>query len=168
MNRLIEALLQFSRLAHAELKRDRVDLSRMAEEVAWELKATGPDRPVTFRLAEGIRVDGDANLLRVVLTNLLGNAWKYTATQKEAIIEFAVTELDGRPFFLIRDNGNGFDMANADKLFVPFQRLPGAEECRGFGIGLATVERIIRRHGGQVWAEGAIGKGSTFYFTLQS
>jgi PAS domain S-box-containing protein len=168
MNRLIEALLQFSRLAHAELKRDRVDLSRMAEEVAWELKATGPDRLVIFRLAEGIRADGDANLLRVVLTNLLGNAWKYTATQKEAIIEFAVTELDGRPVFLIRDNGNGFDMANADKLFVPFQRLPGAEECRGFGIGLATVERIIRRHGGQVWAEGAIGKGSTFYFTLQS
>jgi len=168
MNRLIEALLQFSRLAHAELKRERVDLSSMAREVAGELKLTGPDRPVTFRIAEGIRADGDANLLRVVLTNLLGNAWKYTATQEEAIIEFAVRELDGRPVFLIRDNGNGFDMADADKLFVPFQRLPGAEECRGFGIGLATVERIIRRHGGQVWAEGAIGKGATFYFTLQS
>jgi PAS domain S-box-containing protein len=168
MNRLIEALLQFSRLAHAELKRDRLDLSSMAREVAGELQLTGPERPVTFRIAEGIGAEGDANLLFVVLTNLLGNAWKFTAAQEKAIIEFSVTEIDGRPVFLIRDNGAGFDMKDADKLFVPFQRLPGAEECRGLGIGLATVERIIRRHGGTIWAEGEPGKGAIFHFTLQS
>lgn len=168
MNRLIEALLQFSRLAHAEMKRDRVDLSSMARQIAVELKLTGPDRLVNFRVADGISAVGDPNLLHVVLTNLFDNAWKYTAKREETIIEFAVTERDGRPVFSIRDNGNGFDMTDAAKLFIPFQRLPGVEECRGFGIGLATVERIIRRHGGRVWAEGAIGKGATFYFTLQS
>jgi len=168
MNRLIEALLQFSRLAHVELKRDRVDLSSVAREVAAELQLSEMERRVETRISNGLVADGDAALLRIVLTNLLGNAWKYTATRGEAIIEFAVTEIDGRPVFLIRDNGNGFDMTDADKLFVPFQRLPGAEECRGFGIGLATVERIIRRHGGRIWAEGESGKGATFYFTLQT
>jgi signal transduction histidine kinase len=102
----------------------------------------------------------------VVLTNLLGNAWKYTATREEGIIEFGMSEVDGKTAYFVRDNGTGFDMADADKLFVPFQRLAGAEEFRGFGIGLATVERIIRRHGGKVWAEGVLGKGATFYFTL--
>jgi len=168
MNRLIEALLQFSRLAHAELKRDRVDLSSMAKEVAAELQLSELERRVEIRIADGIVADGDAPLLRVVLTNLLGNAWKYTATREEAIIEFGVTEVDGRPAFFVRDNGSGFDMTDADKLFVPFQRLPCAEEYRGFGIGLATVERIIRRHGGRIWAEGESGKGATFYFTLQT
>ena len=167
MNRLIEALLDFSRMAHAELNRAGIDLGSIAKEVAEELKGTGDARRVEIRIADGIVANGDANLLRVVLANLLGNAWKYTATREEqALIEFGTTEIDGKPVYFVRDNGAGFDNADADKLFVPFQRLPGAEEYRGFGIGLATVDRIIRRHGGKVWAEGEPGKGATFYFTL--
>jgi PAS domain S-box-containing protein len=168
MNQLIEALIDFSRLTHAELIRERVDLSRMAKEVAEELKGTGAVRRVEIRIAGGIVANGDANLLRVVLTNLLDNAWKYTATREEGVIEFGVTEIDGNPTYFVRDNGNGFNMADSDKLFIPFQRLPGAEECRGFGIGLATVERIIRRHGGKIRAEGEPGKGATFYFTISA
>ena len=166
MSRLIEALLNFSRMAHAKLNRERVDLSSMAKEIAEELKGTEVARRVTFRIADGIWADGDPNLLRVVLANLLGNAWKYLATQEEGIIEFGATAIAGRQTCFVRDNGPGFNMADAAKLFAPFQRLPGAEECRGFGIGLATVERIIRRHGGRVWAEGDPGKGACFYFTL--
>ena len=168
MNRLIEALLDFSRLTHAELKREEVDLSRMAKEAAGELKKSDVERMVEVRIADGIVANGDAILLRVVLVNLLDNAWKYTGIRKETVIEFGAKEIDGEPVCFVRDNGAGFDNADADRLFVPFQRLPGAEECRGFGIGLATVERIIRRHGGRVWAEGEPGKGATFYFTLQA
>jgi PAS domain S-box-containing protein len=166
MNRLIEALLDFSRLAHVELRMERLDLCVMAHEVATELQQAERGRRVTFRIADGIMVDGDANLLRVVLDNLLGNAWKYTGAQEEGIIEFGVTEIDGKRACFVRDNGPGFAMSDADKLFTPFQRLPGAEAFKGFGIGLATVERIIHRHGGRVWAEGGPGKGATFYFTL--
>jgi signal transduction histidine kinase len=138
----------------------------MAHEVAAELKLSESGRRVTFLITDGLSADGDGALLRVVLDNLLGNAWKYTGTRDEGIIEFGTTEVDGKPAWLVRDNGAGFEMADADKLFTPFQRLPGAGEHKGFGIGLATVERIIRRHGGRVWAEGAPGKGATFYFTL--
>jgi len=166
MNQLIEVLLQFSRLAHAELNWDRVDLCSMAREVANGLKETEVARRVDIRIADGMVANGDENLLRVVLANLLGNAWKYTAKREAAAIEFDTTEIDGQLVYFVRDNGAGFDMADAAKLFVPFQRLPGAEESRGFGIGLATVERIIRRHGGKVWAEGEKGKGACFYFTL--
>jgi len=166
MNRLIEALLMFSRMARVELRRERVDISEIARETAAELRLTDPVRRVAFRINDGMEIDGDANLLRVIMDNLLGNAWKYTTTREEGIIEFGVTERDGTPAFFVRDNGVGFAMADADKLFIPFQRLPGAEEWRGFGIGLATVERIIRRHGGRVWAEGEPDKGATFYFTL--
>lgn len=166
MNVLIDVLLNFSRMVHVEPRRETVDLSAMAHEVATALKLAEPERRVTFLIAGGMSADGDAKLLRVVLDNLLGNAWKYTGAREEGIIEFGTMEIDGKPAFFARDNGAGFDMADADKLFAPFQRLPGAEECRGFGIGLATVERIIRRHGGRVWAEGETGKGSTFYFTL--
>ena len=168
MNGLIEALLNFSQLMHAELKRERVDLSRMAKEVAEELKGMEDVRRVKIRIADGIVSNGDSHLLRVVLTNLLDNAWKYTATREEGIIEFGVMEIDGKPACFVRDNGNGFSMAAAVKLFAPFQRLPGAEKCSGFGIGLATVERIIRRHGGRVWAESEPDKGATFYFTLSA
>ncbi|MBC7962106.1 MAG: PAS domain S-box protein [Steroidobacteraceae bacterium] len=167
MNRLIEALINFSRLMHVELNREGVDLSRMAKEAAEELRGTEAARRVEIRIADGIVANGDSNLLRVVLTNLLGNAWKFTATQEQGIIEFGTTEVDGKPACFVRDNGSGFDMADADKLFIPFQRLPGSEESRGFGIGLATVERIIRRHGGRVWAEGEPGQGATFWFTVQ-
>ena len=166
MDRLIEALLDFSQLAHAEVKRDWCDLSSMAREIAKELKLTGPERRVIFRIADGIGAYGDANLLQLVLTNLLGNAWKYTGKREEAVIEFGVTEINGKPVYFVRDNGDGFDKSVAEKIFAPFQRLPGAKECKGFGIGLATVERIIRRHGGRVCAEGEPGKGATFYFTL--
>lgn len=167
MNRLIDALLQFSQLTHIEPQRQTVDLSALAQEVAAELRLVEPGHRVTFRIADGMSADGDAALLRVVLDNLLGNAWKYTDTREEMLIEFGIMEVDGTPAYFVRDNGVGFDMADADKLFVPFQRLPDAEACRGFGIGLATVERIIRRHGGRVWAEGEPGKGATFYFTTQ-
>ncbi len=167
MNRLIEALLNFSSLAHVETRRDKVDLSAMAHEVATELKQTAPERRVTVRIADGLSANGDATLLRVVLVNLLDNAWKYTGPRQEGIIEFGTTEVDGLPAWFIRDNGAGFAMADANNLFIPFKRLAGAEECRGFGIGLATVERIIRCHGGRVWAEGELGQGATFWFTLQ-
>ena len=168
MNRLIDALLNFSHLGHVELHREMVDLSDMAQLVAAEQKLAEPGRPAEFRIAAGVRAYGDANLLRVVLDNLLGNAWKYTGKRERAVIEFGVTEIDGKPAWFVRDNGEGFDMADAEKLFIPFQRLPGAAEFKGFGIGLATVERIIRRHGGKIWAEGEPDQGSTFYFTLST
>jgi len=168
MNRLIDALLTFSRLAHVEPHRETVDLSAMAHQVAAELKLAEPQRKVTFLIADGVSANGDASLLRVVMDNLFGNAWKYTGIREEAVIEFGTGEIDGKPACFVRDNGAGFDNADADKIFKPFQRLPGIEECRGFGIGLATVERIIRRHGGKVWAQGELGKGATFCFTLQA
>lgn len=166
MSRLIEALLNFSRMGHVEPCRELVDLSVVAHEVAEMLKLAGPERQVDFRIAGNIAANADANLLRIVLDNLLGNAWKYTATQEAAVIEFGVTVCDGSPVFFVKDNGTGFDAAEAGKLFVPFQRLSGAEEYRGFGIGLATVERVIQRHGGKIWAAGEPGKGATFSFTL--
>lgn len=166
MNQLIGALLDFSRLIHVEPKRNEFDISNLVREVSEEIKLTEPERRVTFRIAEGITVNGDVSLLRVVLTNLLGNALKYTGKLEEAVIEFGANEIDGQKVCFIKDNGIGFDMVDAGKLFTPFQRLPGAEECRGFGVGLATVERIIRRLGGRIWAESEPGKGATFYFTL--
>jgi PAS domain S-box-containing protein len=168
MDELINALLNFSYITRSELHRNTVDLSALAHEVAEELKQAEPLRRVTFLIADGVCADGDDKLLRMVLDNVLGNAWKYTFMRDEGVIEFGTSEVAGKTACFVRDNGTGFDMANSDKLFTPFQRLPGAEECRGFGIGLATVERIIRRHGGKIWAEGEVGKGATFYFTLQS
>ena len=168
MGRLIDALLDFSRLTHLEPLRESVDLSALVHEVANELESAEPERKVDFQIAEGITAHADAGLLRVVLHNLLGNAWKYTGKREQAVIRFGVTAIDGMQTYFIRDNGIGFDQAYAEKLFVPFQRLPGAEEQKGFGIGLATVERIIRRHGGKIWAEGEPEKGSTFSFTLSS
>jgi PAS domain S-box-containing protein len=168
MNRLIEALLNFSRMGHVEPQQDLIDLCALAREVVLIQKQSEPERKVDFRIAEGIAANGDENLMRVVLENLLGNAWKYTDMREETVIELGATDIDGNTVFFVRDNGNGFNMADADKLFAPFQRLPGAEKSRGFGIGLATVERIIRRHGGRIWAEGEPGRGATFYFTLSS
>jgi PAS domain S-box-containing protein len=166
MSRLIDTLLNFARLTDIELRREKVDLSTMAQAVAAELIMNEPERRVTFRIVEGLTVNGDPHLLRLVLDNLFGNAWKYTGRREEAVIEFAAREIDGTQAYFVRDNGRGFDMADADLLFIPFKRLPGAEEWRGFGVGLGTVERIIRRHGGKVWAEGAPDKGATFYFIL--
>jgi PAS domain S-box-containing protein len=166
MSRLIDALLSFSRMSRVELHRETVDLSGLARSVAKELHDTAPGRAVTFRIAEGIEVNADPELLRIVLDNLFGNAWKYTAHQADPIIELGRIDLDGEPAYFVRDNGRGFEMTDAAKLFAPFQRLAGAEGERGFGIGLATVQRIILRHGGRIWAEGKPGAGATFYFTL--
>ena len=168
MDRLIGTLLNFSQMGRVEPRRERVDLGLLAHEVSRSLQLTEPERQVDFRIADGIVANGDANLLRVVLDNLLGNAWKYTGMLEKAIIEFGVSDVEGAPSYFVRDNGGGFDQSDAEKLFTPFTRLPGTEQDKGFGIGLATVERIIRRHGGKVWAEGDRGKGACFYFTLSA
>jgi PAS domain S-box-containing protein len=166
MDALIAALLDFSRVSRVDLRRQRVDLSAMAREIAEELKLTEPERESEFIIADGMVADGDADLLRLVLDNLLGNAWKYSAKRERAVIEVGlVTEAGTRTYF-VRDNGMGFDKESGEKLFLPFQRLDGAEIRKGFGIGLATVERVISRHGGKIRAEGEPGRGATFYFTL--
>lgn len=166
MNELIDTLLSLCGLARRELHRETVDLSEIAHLVAAELTLTDLGRRVAFQIANGISVNGDAKLLRVVLENLLGNAWKYTAHRDEAIIEFGLVDIDGKAACFVRDNGAGFDMAAADKLFMPFQRLHADSQYQGHGIGLATVERIIRRHGGRIWAQGEPEKGATFWFSL--
>ena len=166
MNQLIDTLLGFANLAGVQLQWEPIDLSAMAEAVAEELRLAEPGRRITFRIAEGVSARGDSSLLRVVLENLLGNAWKYTGKEQEALIEFGLKEIGAHRACFVRDNGSGFDMADMDKLFLPFQRLPGTEQFKGHGIGLASVERIIRRHGGKIWAEAEPGKGATFYFTL--
>jgi PAS domain S-box-containing protein len=168
MNRLVTVLLQFSEAAYRELKQERVDLTAAAEEVAAELKRTEPGRKVTFRIAAGMVAEGDDNLLGVVVANLLGNAWKYSSEREEALIEFDSTEVDGARAFFVRDNGSGFETTEAKEIFRPFRRLPSGQRVGGFGIGLGTVERIIKRHGGKVWAQGEPGKGATFYFTIPS
>ena len=165
MSRLIDTLLNFSRVAHVEIHRETIDLSAMAKAVAAELDLVEPERRVTFRTAEGVMAIGDAGLLQVVLANLMGNAWKYTVNQEASIIEFGMAEYDGKDVWFVRDNGPGFDLAHAENLFVPFQRIPGID-VEGHGIGLSTVERIVVRHGGRVWAESEPGKGAAFLFTL--
>ncbi|MGH2346068.1 MAG: sensor histidine kinase, partial [Chloroflexota bacterium] len=134
--------------------------------VGAELLQANPDRAVTLSTAEGMLTQGNERLLRVVLQNLMGNAWKFTRGAPEARIEVGILERDGRPAYFVRDNGAGFDMAYAHNLFGAFQRLHSAREFEGTGIGLATVQRIIHRHGGEVWAEGVVGQGATFYFTV--
>lgn len=166
MDSLIDSLLEFSRLSHAEPHWETVDLSRTAQMVVAGLRMAELERRVTVEIDEGITARGDRELLRVVLANLLGNAWKYTGKREDAVIGFGVRDLGGKPAYFVRDNGAGFDMADAERLFLPFQRLHGSDDFKGHGIGLATVERIIRRHGGRVWAEGEPGNGATFYFTL--
>ncbi len=167
MDELIEALLALSRVTRAELKREKVDLSGLARLVLDELAQRQPERKAEFIVQEGVEAEGDPRLLRTVLENLLGNAWKYTSRRTLARIEFGLTRPpDGRAAYYVRDDGVGFDMKHADKLFGAFQRLHSVEEFPGIGIGLATVQRIIRRHGGRIWAEGQVDQGATFYFTL--
>jgi light-regulated signal transduction histidine kinase (bacteriophytochrome) len=148
------------------MHREQIDLSEMAKKVAAELEQATPENRCSFRISEGITANGDAGLWRIVLDNLIGNAWKYTLNREETIIEFGMTEREGKPVCYIRDNGPGFDMADAEKLFIPFQRL-NETAIEGDGIGLATVQRIILRHGGRVWAESGPGMGATFLFTLE-
>ena len=166
MDGLLNILLEFSRATHVEIHRKQVDLSKMSELIAAGLEMRKGERKVSFRISPGIVVDGDPDLLRVVMVNLIGNAWKYSAQQNQAVIEFGVTEVGENPACYVRDNGRGFEMADAEKLFLPFQRLPGTT-AEGHGVGLATVDRIIRRHGGRVWATSQPEKGATFYFTLE-
>jgi PAS domain S-box-containing protein len=168
MGELIDALLLLARVTRAELHRQTVDLSALAQAIAAELRQREPGRAVTFAIAEGLQASGDPRLLRIALENLLGNAWKFTATHAQARIEVGVLpQADGGPVYFVRDDGVGFDMAYADKLFGAFQRLHRAREFAGAGIGLATVRRIIQRHGGRIWAEAAVERGATFYFTLE-
>ena len=166
MAELIDDMLTLSRVTRSEMKRETVNLSALAKTIATELQKTQPERQVEFAIAEGLTTNGDAMLLQAVLENLLSNAWKFTGKQPRARIEFGVTQNEGKPAYYVRDDGVGFDMTYANKLFGPFQRLHSVDEFPGSGIGLATVQRIIHRHGGRVWAEGAVGKGATFYFTL--
>jgi len=168
MGTLIDALLELSRLNRGELQRERLDLSELARRVAAELAETEPARTVELRIAEGLEARADTRLARALLANLLGNAWKFTARHETARIEVGAAEGDGADehVFFVRDDGAGFDMAYSDKLFGAFQRLHSTSEFPGLGIGLATVKRIVRRHGGRVWAEGAVEKGATFFFTL--
>jgi PAS domain S-box-containing protein len=166
MNQLIAALLDFARVSHIEPRREEVKVSEMAKEIAGELRRTEPQREVECVIAEGLTANADPSLLRIVLDNLMGNAWKYTARQEQPMIEFGALNVDGKEVFFVRDNGCGFERDAAKVIFSPFQRLPGAEVAKGFGIGLATVQRIIERHGGRIWAEGEPGKGASFYFTV--
>jgi two-component system sensor histidine kinase/response regulator len=166
MNKLISTLLEFSTLSTRELVRHQVDLSGMARDILEGSCFGAPQRRVTFQITEGITGNGDMRLLRVVLENLLGNALKYTSLKETAVIEFGVKEIDGNVTYYVRDNGAGFDMSSASGLFAPFKRLHTEKEFEGFGIGLSTVQRIIQRHEGRVWAEGETGKGAVFYFTL--
>ncbi|WP_211218625.1 ATP-binding protein [Thermithiobacillus tepidarius DSM 3134] len=166
MAELIDAMLNLARLSRGELQREPLDLSAFAREIAERLRQTQATRQVEFVLAEGVLAEGDAQLIRAVLENLLTNAWKFTSKQADARIEFGVREEAEERIYFVRDNGVGFDMAYADKLFGAFQRLHSPGEFEGHGIGLATVARIIARHGGRIWAEGVVGQGAAFYFTL--
>jgi len=166
MAHLIDDLLHLARVSRAELRSAPVDLSAVAQGVVAELRQREPRRAVEFVCVDQARVRGDPALLRVLLENLLGNAWKFTAQRRPARIEFGVSQQDGATAYFVRDNGAGFDMSYADKLFGAFQRLHSAKEFEGTGIGLATVQRIIHRHGGRVWAESAVDQGATFYFTV--
>ncbi|HEX9614670.1 MAG TPA: cache domain-containing protein [Bacteroidota bacterium] len=166
MSDLIDGLLKLSRSTRGGITLERVDLSAMAAMVAEELRKAEPERRMTVHIVPGVEASADPRLLRVVMENLLGNAWKYTSRTAEARIEFGVEEQKGKTVYFVRDNGAGFDMGYANKLFLPFQRLHKTSEFSGIGIGLATVERIINRHDGRIWAQAAVGEGATFYFTL--
>ena len=166
MAELIDDLLNLSQVTRTEMRRERVDLTVMAEEIGAELRRLQPDREGNLVVAPALTADADARMLRLVLNNLLDNAWKFTSRRAQACIEVGARELDGQRVFFVRDNGAGFDMAYAGRLFGAFQRLHSTQEFEGTGIGLAIVQRIIHRHGGRVWAEGAVEQGAIVYFTV--
>jgi light-regulated signal transduction histidine kinase (bacteriophytochrome) len=166
MSSLIEDLLRLARVTRGELRRVPVDMTALVDDVAEQLHEREPRRAVIWRVADGLVVDGDPGLLRTAIENLVGNAWKFSARREQAVIEVGMSEHDGKRTYFVRDNGVGFDPAQADKLFHPFQRLHSDQEFEGTGIGLATVQRIIGRHGGRVWAEGARDRGATMFFQL--
>jgi two-component system NtrC family sensor kinase len=168
MSQLIDDLLKFAQTARSELTRTKVNLSELAQDIVSQLQSADPKRPVTIIVAPSLVVDADSALLRVVLENLLGNAWKYTSKQPSSHIEFGTQSQHSQTIYFVRDNGAGFNMEHASRLFAPFKRLHDDREFPGTGIGLATVQRIIRRHGGQIWADSEVGNGATFYFRLGS
>jgi light-regulated signal transduction histidine kinase (bacteriophytochrome) len=164
---MIFGLLSISRIARAEIRRDIIDLTTLFRMIAKEHRAAEPVRNIKVLVQENLFAQGDAKLIRMALDNLFRNAWKFTRKRTEARIEFGETYSRGKTAFFLRDNGAGFDMKHAEKIFTVFQRLHSDEEFEGTGVGLATVERIIRRHGGEIWAEGEVDKGAVFYFTLK-
>lgn len=166
MGQLIDDMLDLSRVTRAKITREQVDLSALVRAVGAELQKAEPERKIDFTVAEGLTAEGDPRLLRIALENLLRNAWKFTGKHSRAKIEFGMTQNNGNSAYFVRDDGAGFDMAYANKLFGVFQRLHAMTEFNGTGVGLATVQRIISRHGGRVWAEGEVEKGAIFYFTL--
>ena len=166
MGALIDDLLHLSHTTQAPMQHKVVDMTAMANEIVGELRDAEPDRQVEVHIADGMKAHGDPALLHLALANLLGNAWKYTGKRERAVIEFGLSREDGESLFYVRDNGAGFDMRYADMLFQPFQRLHKTDEFSGTGIGLATVQRVIQRHGGRIWAEAEVDKGASFFFTL--
>jgi signal transduction histidine kinase len=166
MEQLINDMFKLSRVTRTEINIDKVNLTRIARSVINELQESKPQRHVDIRIADDLEDNADSRLMHIMLENLLGNAWKFTEKQSTAVIEFGFTMEGKKKIYFVRDNGAGFDMTYMDKLFTPFQRLHTTEEYPGTGIGLATVRRIIHRHEGTIWAEGQVGKGATFYFTL--
>jgi light-regulated signal transduction histidine kinase (bacteriophytochrome) len=167
MSQLIDDMLALAQVTRGEFERGRVDLSRIARTVGAELSRAAPTRKIEFTVADGLIADGDARLMTIAFENLLGNAWKYTGQREAAHIEVGALLGEPRTFF-VRDNGAGFDMAYSNKLFGMFQRLHAKSEFEGTGVGLATVQRVIRRHGGRIWADAAVGQGATFFFTLDA
>ncbi|NRF70343.1 hypothetical protein HLB44_25365 [Aquincola sp. S2] len=168
MNSMIDALLSLSQLSTQPLQRQPVNLSQLAQYVIEDLKRTAPEREVSLSIAPDLVTQGDPTLLRMALENLLGNAWKYSAKATHAEIAFERVDQAGQPAFCVRDNGAGFDMRFADRLFGVFQRLHSSGDFQGTGVGLASARRIIRRHGGEIWAESEVGQGARFYFTLKN
>jgi light-regulated signal transduction histidine kinase (bacteriophytochrome) len=168
MGQLIDDLLTLSRVTRSDMHLESVDLSRIASHICTDLQQSQPERQVEFVVQTGLFVRGDTHLLQLVLENLLNNAWKFTSKHLQARIELGIIHQEsGTPVYFVRDDGAGFDMTYVDKLFGPFQRLHGIHDFPGNGIGLATVQRIVHRHGGRVWAEGVVERGATFYFTLE-
>jgi light-regulated signal transduction histidine kinase (bacteriophytochrome) len=166
MGQLIEDLLNLSRVSRGSLLRTPVDVTELARQVANDIRQHEPDRVVDISIWEGMNAQADQRLLRAALENLIGNAWKFTAHTAHPRIEVGVLNDRDHQVFFVRDNGAGFNMAYVDKLFSPFQRLHSTSEYSGTGIGLATVQRIVFRHGGRIWADAKVDKGAAFYFTL--
>lgn len=166
MSSVFDGLQMLFRLTSGEIRREEIDASAMAKQIVEELRAANPERQVEVEISPGVFVSGDQRLVRILLANLLNNAWKFSFTKQEARISFGQEVVDGEPRFYVRDNGVGFDMIDAHRLFGAFQRLHSQSEFAGVGIGLATARRIVNRHGGRIWAEGAVGEGATFYIVL--
>jgi light-regulated signal transduction histidine kinase (bacteriophytochrome) len=166
MSELVDALLELSRCTRSELTNEQVNLSALAETACENLQKADPTRQVDVRIAPQIAAKGDPRLLKTMLENLFSNAWKYTSKKANAYIEFGSEQQGEKSIYFIRDNGVGFDMTNAHGLFLPFRRLHKASEFEGLGIGLTTVQRIVHRHGGNIWVQSMVNVGTTFYFTL--